>query len=71
MVEDAGKGVSHGGRGLDHKHENEVEGDELAKGVGEADGEVRDEKEDQWDDGHDGDLGYELGRRVHPDVVHA
>ena len=71
VVERAGKCVAHGGSRLDHEHEDEVEGNELREGVSQADREVGEAEEDEWDDKHDRNLSNELGRGVHPDVIHA
>ena len=71
VVERAGKCVAHGGCRLNHEHEDEVERDELREGVIQADGEVGEGEEDEWDNEHDRNLSNELGRGVHPDVIHA
>ena len=71
VVERAGKCVAHGRSRLDHEHDCEVEGEELREGVGQADREVGEDEEDEWDKKHDRNLGNELGRGVHPDVIHA
>lgn len=56
---------------MDHEHEHEVVLDELGQRVVQSDGEVRDQEEQEWNKAHDRNLSDQLGRCVHPDVIHA